>query len=394
MKSISLNRLIQGNFWVVIALLPLGQLTRLQLTPIVAISLLDLASLSLFGLCILHRLMQRSRLPLPPFFFWIVSFIGISLLSLLINQPMFGWPGTIKSGLYLARWLNHALLFPVVFYLYQVKLLTRNLKSILLWVTLTIAGLGIAQYVFLPDTRFLAQFGWDDHLNRLISTMLDPGFTSLFFVFGLILLSTDKTKSQAWQVALLLISLALTYARSGFLVFILISLLSLWLVKSKAAVAKQLTIFFCLLVLLPRTAGEGVKLERTASIESRAESAQSGWEIFTRKPILGYGFNSYAQVFKAGSISIVPDHANAPDNSYLLLLTTTGIIGTAVFLYWQLRLLRWSFRSSPTILLTTLAIILHSFTNNTLFHPFIEVYFWILLGSQLASNSNLDTRPD
>src|SRR3989338_6680935 len=47
-------------------------------------------------------------------------------------------------------------------------------------------GLGLGQYIFLPDTRFLLSYGWDEHYWRLIGTVLDPNYMGV--MMGMIVL--------------------------------------------------------------------------------------------------------------------------------------------------------------------------------------------------------------
>lgn len=374
------------HFWVLILLFPLGHLTRFQLTPRIAIYFHDpiIASLNFFFLLYLFSF----KPPLSPSkFFWLIpAFSFTIILSLLANQPVF-YAHTPTALLYALRWLNLALLFPALYSLIKLKIVSLNTRNIVLSWSLGIALLGLIQYLFLPDTRFLFYLGWDDHLNRLISTVFDPAFTGLIILLGLILVDA-KAKTNHWLLAPLLTALVLTYSRATYLTAIVAFLALAINKRSSSYLATRLVLLALLITLLPTKGGEGVNLTRTYSVTSRISTATSAWTIFSRHPLLGIGFNHYPAAIDAIPTPVIqPIHSSAPDNSYLFLLATTGLIGTSIYLLWQLKLITWSINHSLPLSLVTLTIALHSLTNNSLFYPFVSIWFWTFLSGELARHS-------
>jgi len=325
-------------------ILPFGQLERLPNLPIY---LHDLIILLLIILNLKFLKLPRS--------IWL--FVSACLLSLIINLFRFGFSEIIFSFLYLVRWLAYACLLPI----YQHNKL--NLKPLLKYLCLALAVLGLLQYLFIPDIRFLASLNWDDHYYRLISTVFDPNFLGLIFVLGLILFNLKILPSL-----ILLIALLLTYSRSSYLALIVVGFYL-------ALIKKQLKIFifafFALifaLYLLPRPGGEGVKLERWFSVESRLANYREGFGLWQKSPVFGLGFNTL-RYFRNDPIS----HAAAGlDSSLLFVLTTTGVIGLLAYL----NLLKSFWSSSLLVKLSLVAILVHSLFQNSLFYPLIMIWLW------------------
>jgi len=69
----------------------------------------------------------------------------------------------IISGLYLFRWVIYAGLFFVV--INEIK--ENNFDKYLIFAGVVTAIFGLVQYIFIPDTRFLSKYGWDDHYFRV-----------------------------------------------------------------------------------------------------------------------------------------------------------------------------------------------------------------------------------
>ena len=102
-----------------------------------------------------------------------------------------------------------------------------------------------------------------------------------------------------------------------------------------------LLIFGLVLYVIPKQGGEGVNLFRTNSIEQRIESWKEGVNVWREHPWLGVGFNNYRvakekvqestirQLAEYKKIQEGKGHGeNAPSSSWILLLATTGIVGT------------------------------------------------------------------
>jgi len=361
-------------FSLLLLVLPFGQLFRFQLTPSLSFFPHDILITAIFLLWLIFYLPRR-QFSLPPGTSFILGFLGLALISLFLN-----WNPTSNLFAFL-YWLRFAI--QIGFFLALYSLFKHQELNLPLFRFLTFAFslsliLGLSQFVFLPDTRFLNEFGWDDHLNRLIGTFFDPAFTGLFFLFGFfITLTTSVTFS-----VLFLIGLVLTFSRATYLTFALA--LSFFAFASRRLRLLVLLLFFFLLIyLLPSSEGEGVRLDRTYSLTTRTQTTISGFDHFTNSPLLGIGFNHYP---KPDNLPLNHSyHPSAPDNSYIFILATTGIIGFGLFLAWQAKIFVHGIKKSPVLATLTLAFSFHALANNTLFYSFLLLTYLIIAAYLLAS---------
>lgn len=215
--------------------------------------------------------------------------------------------------------------------------------------------LGLAQYIFIPDMRIFYYLGWDDHLNRLIMPHYDPTFSaamlSLFFFY--------TYPHYHLPSVLHFTGILLSYSRSVWLTFILTIFAS---TKKFAMFFLSALILLIAASLLPQGFGEGNNLLRTFSITSRLNSdlnylSRYKWDLF-----FGRGLNT---LVLENSNSFYVNHANSPNNSYLYLLLTSGVLG---LIGWGtfLKELYQSSKYKPTITF----LIIGSFFNNMMFYPF------------------------
>lgn len=325
-------------------ILAFGQLERLPGLP------LYLHDLVILLLIIINlRFLKFSRPAI-----WFLASAGLSLIIALFKLP---FNQVLISSFYLVRWLAYACLLPVY------RRLKLDLKPWLKYLCLALAVLGILQYLFIPDTRFLAALNWDDHYYRLISTVFDPNFLGLIFVLGLILFNLQILPSL-----ILLIALFLTYSRSSYLSLIAV-ILALAISRKKFKYL-FLILIFALLPVLPRPGGEGVKLERVFSINQRFANYQESLQLIKLSPVFGLGFNTlryYRQDF-------VSHAAAGLDSSLLFVLATTGVIGLLAYLNW----LKSLWPASLLVKLSLVAILVHSLFQNSLFYPLIMIWLWAL----------------
>ncbi|MCX6816554.1 MAG: O-antigen ligase family protein [Candidatus Beckwithbacteria bacterium] len=331
--------------------LAFGQLEKFSFAPLYLHDLIIV--------CILLLNHKALNFPKPVWFFLAACF-----LSLILAVFKLSFPTVLYSSLYLVRFASYAGLYPVI------KSIKLNLKPWLLSFGLTVAGFGLLQYLFLPDTRFLASLNWDDHYFRVISTLADPAFVGAILVLTLILIAL-KFKSR-WYLGLpVLVALFLTYSRSSYL-SLLAAILGYAILKKKFKFL-LLALVFLALPFLPRPGGEGVKLERLFSVTQRLENYQAGLRIIKSAPLFGLGFNTlrfYRQDF-------VSHAAAGLDNSFLFVAATSGLVGLLAYL----NLLRFLWKKSLLVKISLVALIVHSFFQNTLFYPFVMIWLWSVIDS-------------
>ena len=260
----------------------------------------------------------------------------------------------IENFLYILRWLIYSLLF-IPFK----TLNTKNLRHMILVLGVVVVSVGLTQYFIYPDMRWLKDFGWDDHYYRLIGSFLDPNFTGIIIVLFLIFLLETSEHWLLWSTSFL--ALALTYSRSSYLAFLISMTYIAWKRKSWQFITLILLLFTVTVTLLPRSSsGEGVKLERTASVYSRFTNWQDTWTIFLKHPILGAGFSSFKS-----------------DSSLLYILAAAGIPGLLLYLVYL--------KNIPPVYLVPLLV--HSLFVNSLFYPPVMVWLSLLIAFQKRSQN-------
>ena len=134
-------------------------------------------------------------------------------------------------------------------------------------------------------------------------------------------------------------------------------------------------LFVIILPFLPRPGGDGVKLERVFSIKQRIDNYQDSLVIIKDHPVFGVGFNTL-RYYQNQPLS----HAGAGlDSSLLFVLATTGILGFLAYL----NLLNHIYKTSLLIKISLIVLLTHSLFQNSLFYPWILIWFFSLVGSEL-----------
>lgn len=370
-----MKKIYQILWLLFLALFSLGQLQRLQLSPRVAFYGHDLILLSWLSLSVFtHRPAWKSWFKKFSQNKLYLLFGGWVILGLVIHLIFQGW--TLAPLLYIARLIIYSL---AVISLNFIKPFTKVVqKKLWVGVSLLIASWGLAQYLLLPDVRFLRYFGWDDHYYRLIGTFFDPNFTGLFLVMSLFLLA--KLKQRPWLKKLgilwLCLAIALTYSRATYLSLFISSTILLWLeTKDCRSVSRWLYLCVMLVLLslpfLPKPGGEGVNLLRTYTASSRLESTQGA--LTQLKPYQWVVGRGWFVPFESGVLPLV-DTAHFPDNLVVFSLASTGIVGLGLI---SLILWRWGYKlykQDIFIFSAFVAVIIHSQVNHSLWQPFIFLY--------------------
>ena len=332
---------------------PFGQLARWDLGNSIVLHLNDLAVLVvlIFGLRNISGPVAKA----------LGLFLITIILSVLFNFTRFTPAQLFVATLYPLRFFAYAGLY---FVFRKQKISSRWL----IMAAIIIAATGILQYIFLPDVSFLKALDWDDHYFRLVGTYLDPGFTGAILVLGLLLAPMPAK-------ILIYIAFALTYSRASYLMYLVSFATIAFYQKSLKIFVTAAIILGLTILVLPKSSGEGTKLERENSILARIHNWQESLSLWQKSPVFGLGFNTYRYVRAASPES----HAGAgADSSILLVLATTGVLGLLAYLnllrtMWQLGKASLLFKAS------FLGILVHSFFNNTLFYPWVMEWLWILL---------------
>ena len=253
--------------------------------------------------------------------------------------------------------------------------------------------IGFFQYLFIPDLRFLGASGWDVHYFRLAGGMLDPNFSGMILINLLItsvFLFKNRCKNALYFGIVITTALALTYSRSAYLSMLMVVLTSYWL-KTKAIFQKDKMLSFFLVGLivmlpfLPKPGGLGVQLTRTETISSRAEVNESILkQLNLQQLLLGRGFFTPSINTKITDRVV---HANFPDNFFIFLLSSTGVIGLSLILFFLYQEIKRGFiKKNPALILLLVGTLVHSMFNLTILEPINLLVLLICLNALKIKN--------
>lgn len=335
--------------------------------PDIRFSIMDLSILMIYLIYVFKRfpgfklILEKYRLLIVS----VIMFIVISTISLIPAIFRYGAVPVFVGFLYLLRWSAYSLLF-IPF----LGLLTgHKIKSLSVALCLVIVGTGILQYLFFPDIRPLTVNEWDMHYFRVVGPFLDPGF------FGFLLFYVISVSQRTYLLWFLTyIVFAFTYSRSSFLALLSASaFISAKLKQPLYFIIASILILVTVLTLPRQSDGEGVKLERTSSIQARIDNWLQSGSIFVRNSVLGVGFNVYRYAKMeygfSGKDKWLVSHADAgADSSLLFVAATTGIIGLGVYIYY-LRSLWLYFPQNIFSKSILVGLFFHSFFLNSFFYP-------------------------
>lgn len=389
-------------FLILILSFPLGEIARFSLGNGISFNLNDVLifgiSLVWVFLLINKKVQFKADLKNPIFLF-----TGVAIVSLALNILNYKITEVLISSLYILRWV---LLSVVYFSFLSLPSKFRKGAPLLMILSGTFFALvGYVQYFLYPSLRNLYYLGWDEHLYRLFSSFLDPNFSGIFLalVFVLVLgelISSIKENSKYRHLygpifPIILFAVFLTYSRAA-VIALIVSVFTYFVISGYRKIAIGSVLFVLLaIVLSPKSfQTEGTNFFRTASGNARIESIKKGIEIFQKNPVFGIGFNTYRfEQYKRGFINKkdwqVTHAGAAPDNSFVFVLATTGIIGLSVYLYFLYSLFKNAIsnfknkekRGYAIVLFSSLlGVVASSIFINSLFYPFILVWIWLLVG--------------
>lgn len=358
--------------YITFVLFSLGQLGRLSFFNQEANIYLYEISLAI-ALCVLvirYRIAPIAGLYKKlPVAFWFLIFSLFSFIFSFLDYSPFR---NLIAFLYFMRLLMYSGYGVYLAYFLKKETPSRRILSngILLFFIVTVIT-SFVQYFLYPDLRNLIYQGWDPHLNRMFGVFFDTSVAAAIYGVSFLFLLSVKKKNYL-LLALFLISLILTFARSGYIAFF-IALLSVFISRNKARyIFICIALFVSLLLVAPKQFGPGVGLTRTFTIEARFNDYKEAIQLWSKKPFFGIGYNRIKRV--------VPSHASASySSSYLIILVTGGIVGLLLFLA---TVVRFAFLHEKAVTLLLFIGVL-SFFDNILLHPFIL----FLLGSFLADIS-------
>ncbi len=400
-------------FSFLIILFPLGELARIQIGNGIAFTLNDILVGCTICTWAILKIRKRNTLTVIPFKPFLL-FILVGFISLVIHSRFLYITQFIVSLLYLIRWILYTcLLFVTAEFLEPFK---KRIPKLLLISGTVFVIIGYLQYIFYQDLHNLFFLGWDEHMYRLFSSLLDPNFTGAFlmfftiFLYGMIIISI-QTKNKKNTILLLLLTivtilaLLLTYSRSAYLSFLVSSIVFFVLIGKKKIIPGLIAAMLIFIIIISRNFNiENINLFRVVSTEARIETAQNAIQIIQKNPLIGVGFNSYkyAQIrygFR-DQRNAITSHADAgSDNSYLFVFATTGILGFMCYSFIWLKIAKSLLKNknagnfqrifSIIALASMSGIFLNAMFINSLFYPFTMEWIWIMLGLALSKRTKV-----
>lgn len=370
--------------------LALGQLQRWQVTPTIAVYAHDLVIV--ITLLVIgweqRRGLSKTFHEFSPGKIWEKNKLPIALGAVAVTSLLVA---TLTTGLSsLVAWLYLARFFTYGLFSYAIATYGPLPKLDIRWgytaTGVMVAGLGLLQYLLMPDTRFLAILGWDDHYYRLISTWFDPGFTGLGLVLTFVLLEDFRRWfSRMWITCLqagVVMAILLTYSRSSWLSLIVttLGLVFVWGRRTNKKLSELLPVGLAVGLLLtsmlwlPKPTGEGVDLGRTSTLVARQTSfTTSVGQLTPVQWVIGRGVFVPFPTLTAPPQG-QPDHGRQADNILIWSLSGLGLIGTGLLLF---QLVKWGkvwWHQSPLVVVAVAATLTHGLFNNSLWQPFIFLF--------------------
>ena len=398
------------TLYLILFILPLGQLTRLPIAGgDVAVYLNDILLPLMLLFWLSYSLAIRKKLFLPPLATWIFVFVAIAFISLVNGVRYVGLSHSLVGGLYLWRFVMYASVYFVVYDLNRVTKgsFTGNIVKLLLFGQAIFATLGLLQFVFFPDFSKFVTHGWDPHYYRVLSTFFDPNFAGIFLLLGLSLTlalwSFGRLRFRLLHLSsltLMISAIILTFSRSTYLAFLIIIGI-FGLLRSRYLLLIMVLISLMAFAFIPRVQQrvvEGINLDQTA--RARLVDWSKTFTVIQDHPILGVGFNTlryikdqYGFFRDERGVNQPGGHSGAgSDSSLLFVWATSGIFGLIAYLglllslWWQ----GWqSYKQGQglaqalglTLVVIIPTLLLESWFINSLFYPWIMLWTWVIAGS-------------
>lgn len=379
--------------------LSFGEIPRFTLANDFALKLIDVCVAITSAVWIVYVIVSKKFRKIFITYKYLLVFPAAGFVSLLINTVWLKPQEVLISLFYLLRWTAYISFIPLLNgFDNQFK---KKLLAFFFVDGFIFLFFGFIQYLLYPSLKNIYYLGWDEHMYRLVSSILDPNLAGSLLVFYLLLISTliynfVKYRNVKYIILLsicfvfTLSAIFLTYSRSSLLMLIVSVGTFLFLINRKRLLVMLFAVIAAVIVIQsPQFYRENTNLFRFNSIKARVESNLHALYIFQENPVFGVGFNSYryAQI-KYGfrqEKTPYPSHADAgTDNSILFILATTGILGLTAYIYLWARLLRKAifiyYKKSNILgalfLSMAIGLFIHSLFINSLFYSACMLWLW------------------
>lgn len=306
----------------------------------------------------------------------IIAFVLISLLSSFLNRT---------SPHYLSRYLAFSVTY-ILICKFQISSFENDFLKDIFSVAMSVyAILTSYSYIYNPITT---NYIHSDVL--LFGTLMDPNYVSIPFVAAanLCLYRIFERKDLVMNIAMLIVNLLalLCAASRGAVVALLISIILHFLLAKKLNVSKLITIGIIMLILyylvLPVVLGSfGEQFNRMSDFgfeddNGRFELWGNAFELFLSKPLLGIGLGG-----------MVDTMGHASHNTYMQVLTETGLLGFVLFLSLILKMLKRAYLLDKTLFIMFVGYLFQIFFVDALGDRLLWLMFiWVAVLGKPGSN--------
>lgn len=344
---------------------------------------------------ILIMIIKYKKILLRKYECQVLVWLFIGFFSSVINSFIYKYSfhNFVYGSLYILRIIHLLLLTNLMCFCLKKNKINQNvIIKYIIFLYVILCLIGFFQLKFFPVAfdfyKIFMKMGVyfatpDHHVGRMISTYFDPNFlASCLLIPFAICLNTWKengNKNYFLFTIFFSVSIILTISRSGFLgMGIIIIMSSLDLSDNRKELKKDIYIIILALLVLIIMFVKGTPiLERILNSSSdgstyaRVDSWKNSLQIIKNNPIFGIGYNMMFSYLGLSDFTGSNAIDYGTDSSLLLIISTTGLVGIAFFLfslinnYFKTKINKWSKKLLTQILFS--ALIICNF-NNLLFY--------------------------
>lgn len=325
---------------------------------------------------------------------WLVGFTLWAGASWLMHAPLIGHEAA-TAFFYLARLIAVTLALVITPTLFAPTIERFGRQLYLTGLVLVVLGYG--QLLIFPNFGFMARFGWDPHVGRMLSTFFDPNYFGLALVwlasFTLAGLIVAPSRPLFIVLGPIVIALVTTFSRSSYLALLVAGIIILGLRSWRLLLAAGV-IAAIIITQVPRVHDRVVgALYLDTTAQDRLQSWGESLVIFQENWLTGVGYNAFGRAAVDANFrdDTTGRASHGSDSSLLLVAATTGIVGVVFYLGWLFFTL-WQaidlLRTTRTPFARTLAMgtigalpayIVHAQFVNSLFYPLLIVPFVLVV---------------
>lgn len=329
-------------------------------------------------------------------------FIACIFISMLVNQRLV----FMQDYFEIFKQLKYAIV--MIFILQQAK--SVNLHLVFKTIFVLVLTFNFLHYINFLDFNSIIEkyYGAETHVSqfglnslgqpatkRMLGTMGNPNDNAILFLFFTILFFPKNTSDFKDKLFfyLTIFGLFCCQSRTGFISFIVIYFIGIYLNKLPFSVFKWDFLIIVLLYMAQLLLGNlyigslaGNVMEQN-SVKGRFEIWQMLFQMIKQKPVFGYA--PYKEYFYANKLYA--------ENQYILITWRYGIIGLLAFLLWigygfMLCIRNLLNREAQCLLLFLVAILITSITNVPINNQTILLMLAIVTGMYFSSGIQIPAK--